>query len=1061
MKLKRKSYGIVAAVLLLFTMVIGVQGWLPVYAEDQVKVSINGTPLQDEMYYTFESDRWNSKCEMTGSDTTPSDEAAAYIYYDDGKMKVHGAVTICANGSDTTAVMQIANGTLTLTGDGTLSILNNDNTETLITGTADAELKTENYTGDIKLKGKGGKTLIQGLKQVDLRSPATISLEGGALNGDAFISAGSVRLEANDLHLWRDYMCDPVEVEYVIEATDTENGEICLIHYGANNSFEMSDASTTNTGVDPSKALFKGTKVMLRSDYQGVSSNTLIGNMIAEGDLRIETKKGILIKAQNCLVDGNLYMDGTGTGGSGRIEIQSDNGIVSTGNTEINTTASVTIRTGGNAAAIGGDAKINADSISMSNPQNTVIAGDAMLQGQNGIALIGATGYPVIGGRTMQLNAPDDTISITRTGDAVSGQPMFGGSLQTHNPMVKYKDGTTQWLQVTATGQIYYAENCAHPIVTAYKGQCAVCEAWNIAYAELIDADGTVRKTLQGIFGGTGASNELYDVKDGDTIRFTRDMYANGTIADFSSKGVTLDLNGHTLILGKITTESDLTIAGGTYVGAIENNGTDDTKVCTLRNVKATLTGLQWKSKGGVELTGSEVTVADNAGTALCWLEKLVMDPASVLTLCDVEDGIANTAKCTLKEGFGGMTGFLPAGYRFTTMKKDPADTEDQNTILDENGQIAKNVVLRYRRLTDTGVTVTMKPTTYTYDATAKTPEVVVVHEGRTLVKDTDYTVAYADNINAGSAVITITGKGSYHDTVQVRFMIEKAAQAAPTGLGAVNVSKTGANDGAINQVSTAMEYSTDAVHWTRVCAGTSVSGLAAGSYYVRYAQTENYLASPASTVVIGVAPATSTETGSTTESSTTTEADTATEATTEEQNAQQTPAKKGTKLTTGQATVKVTNASTKDPQVSYEAPKSKKAKTITVPDTVEINGVTYKVTSIAKNAFAKQKQLKSVTIGKHVTTIGERAFAGCKKLQTITIGKSVTKIGKNAFTGCKNLKKITILTTKLTKKTVAKDAFKGVSADVKIVVPKKKLKAYKSLFRQKGLSKKIKLIGA
>ena len=191
--------------------------------------------------------------------------------------------------------------------------------------------------------------------------------------------------------------------------------------------------------------------------------------------------------------------------------------------------------------------------------------------------------------------------------------------------------------------------------------------------------------------------------------------------------------------------------------------------------------------------------------------------------------------------------------------------------------------------------------------------------------------------------------------------------------------------------------------------------------------------------------PATGTESGNTT---------------TEGQNTQ-TPAKKGTKLTTGQATVKVTNASTKDPQVSYEAPKSKKAKTITVPDTVEINGVTFKVTSIAKNAFAKQKQLKSVTIGKHITMIGERAFAGCKKLQTITIGKSVTKIGKNAFTGCKNLKKITILTTKLTKKSVAKDAFKGVSADVKIVVPKKKLKAYKSLFRQKGLSKKIKLIGA
>lgn len=49
------------------------------------------------------------------------------------------------------------------------------------------------------------------------------------------------------------------------------------------------------------------------------------------------------------------------------------------------------------------------------------------------------------------------------------------------------------------------------------------------------------------------------------------------------------------------------------------------------------------------------------------------------------------------------------------------------------------------------------------------------------------------------------------------------------------------------------MEYSTDEVHWVSVTSGTMVSGLAAGNYYVRYAETENYLASPTIKVVIAV----------------------------------------------------------------------------------------------------------------------------------------------------------------------------------------------------------------
>ncbi|HET6350655.1 MAG TPA: metallophosphoesterase, partial [Coriobacteriia bacterium] len=45
-----------------------------------------------------------------------------------------------------------------------------------------------------------------------------------------------------------------------------------------------------------------------------------------------------------------------------------------------------------------------------------------------------------------------------------------------------------------------------------------------------------------------------------------------------------------------------------------------------------------------------------------------------------------------------------------------------------------------------------------TYTGTPLTPAVTVTYDAHTLVKDTDYTVAYAGNIHAGTATVTITG---------------------------------------------------------------------------------------------------------------------------------------------------------------------------------------------------------------------------------------------------------------------------------------------------------------
>ncbi|RHP93618.1 MULTISPECIES: hypothetical protein [unclassified Clostridium] len=81
MKLKKKVFGMLAAVLLMVTAVfIGTQGMGLVHAET-LKVSINGTELQDGKYYEFGGSGTMSEC-------APDSLPEVYIYYDAGIIEV-------------------------------------------------------------------------------------------------------------------------------------------------------------------------------------------------------------------------------------------------------------------------------------------------------------------------------------------------------------------------------------------------------------------------------------------------------------------------------------------------------------------------------------------------------------------------------------------------------------------------------------------------------------------------------------------------------------------------------------------------------------------------------------------------------------------------------------------------------------------------------------------------------------------------------------------------------------------------------------------------------------
>ena len=62
-----------------------------------------------------------------------------------------------------------------------------------------------------------------------------------------------------------------------------------------------------------------------------------------------------------------------------------------------------------------------------------------------------------------------------------------------------------------------------------------------------------------------------------------------------------------------------------------------------------------------------------------------------------------------------------------------------------------------------------------TYTGEALTPAVTVTDGETTLTKDTDYTVSYENNVNAGTATLTVTGMGSYAGKVEKQFTIRPA----------------------------------------------------------------------------------------------------------------------------------------------------------------------------------------------------------------------------------------------------------------------------------------------
>ncbi|MBQ8624736.1 MAG: hypothetical protein IJ419_01005 [Agathobacter sp.] len=147
-----------------------------------------------------------------------------------------------------------------------------------------------------------------------------------------------------------------------------------------------------------------------------------------------------------------------------------------------------------------------------------------------------------------------------------------------------------------------------------------------------------------------------------------------------------------------------------------------------------------------------------------------------------------------------------------------------------------------------------------TYSGKAITPTVVVLDGNKTLVENTDYTVSYENNINAGPATVVITFIGNYSGSMEATFEIE------PMGYSELDISQipnkiyTGGEITLTEEDLMIMNGSTELVYGSDFVITGYMDNVNAGEASVSIEFTGNYKGNAEITFVIEPRPATDCE---------------------------------------------------------------------------------------------------------------------------------------------------------------------------------------------------------
>lgn len=127
----------------------------------------------------------------------------------------------------------------------------------------------------------------------------------------------------------------------------------------------------------------------------------------------------------------------------------------------------------------------------------------------------------------------------------------------------------------------------------------------------------------------------------------------------------------------------------------------------------------------------------------------------------------------TVKDGLKKLT-----GKDYTVTYKNNQNVGTAELIVKGKGKYKnKNSYMTFQILAASlnNATVVLSQDDFEYTGKACMPTVTVKNTDKTLVNGTDYTVVYSDNIDVGTATVSVTGKGNYTGTVKKTFLINES----------------------------------------------------------------------------------------------------------------------------------------------------------------------------------------------------------------------------------------------------------------------------------------------
>ncbi len=428
----------------------------------------------------------------------------------------------------------------------------------------------------------------------------------------------------------------------------------------------------------------------------------------------------------------------------------------------------------------------------------------------NGTELTSGTDYTV--SYSNNVNAGTATVTVTGCGNYTGS---YNGKF-----LIAKADAT-----VSANDLAVYCVNTADISATSTSGGTLSYTSSDSSVAS-VDENGTIT----GVSAGTATILIMSDATDNynaaettitvtvsaidisdATVSLDTDTYTYDGTA--KTPTVTVKLNGSTL-----TQNTDYLVSYSSNVNA----GTATVTISGCGNYTGILTKEYTISKASQVVTISGKTEYTKGDTISLSAEayddaEITWDYGNVVTA--LANGIAGTytVTATAAETNNYLSGKATVTITITETVAEPTDISD--------------------------ATVELESDSYTYDGSAKTPTATVSVNGTTLTEDTDYTVSYSDNTDAGTATMTITGCGNYTGTVTDSFTINKASQSIT--LSDTSVSIAAGNTSSVTATASGngtITWSSSDTSVATVSSGT-ITGVSAGTatITVSAAATDNY----------------------------------------------------------------------------------------------------------------------------------------------------------------------------------------------------------------------------